>query len=84
MLFEPVCYQFFCKQSTLFRTKTRFSNEFSQHYWLESIDGDSFASQSRLDVYAILNKLAITICIKAYKWDMKQKIRDESVEEHYQ
>ena len=30
-----------------------FSNEFSQHYWQESFDGDSFASQSRFDAYAI-------------------------------
>ena len=29
-----------------------FSNEFSQHYWQESFDGDSFASQSRFDAYA--------------------------------
>ena len=30
-----------------------FSNEFSQHYWQESLDGDSFASQSGFDAYAI-------------------------------
>ena len=29
-----------------------FSNEFSQLYWQESIDGDSFVSQARFDAYA--------------------------------
>ena len=29
-----------------------FSNEFSQHHWWESFDGDSFVSQSRFDAYA--------------------------------
>ena len=48
-LFETICYQIFCKDSTLFTTKTRFSNEFSQHYWQKSFNGDSFASQSRFD-----------------------------------
>ena len=51
-----MCYQFLCKESTLFTTKTRFSifsNEFSQHYWQESFGGDSFVSQSRFDAYAI-------------------------------
>jgi len=51
-LFETMCYQFFRKESTLFTTRTRFSDEFSQHYWQESFDGDSFASQSRFDAYA--------------------------------
>ena len=27
------------------------SNEFSQHYWQESFDGDSIAIQSRFDAY---------------------------------
>ena len=29
-----------------------FSNEFLQHYWQESFDGDSFVSQSRFETYA--------------------------------
>ena len=33
-------------------TSRCFSNEFSQCYWQESFDGDSFASQSRFDAYA--------------------------------
>ena len=32
-LFETMCYQFFRKESTLFTTKTRYYNEFSQRYW---------------------------------------------------
>ena len=28
------------------------ASEFSQHYWQESFDGDSFVSQSRFDAYA--------------------------------
>ena len=47
-----MCYQFFRKESTLFTTKTHFSNEFSLHYWQESFDGDSFVSQSRFDAYS--------------------------------
>ena len=27
-------------------------SEFTQHYWQESFDGDSFVSQSRFDAYA--------------------------------
>ena len=30
-----------------------FSSEFSQRYWQESFDGDSFVSQSRFDAYAM-------------------------------
>ena len=44
---------FFRKESTIFTTKTRFSNEFSQHYWQQPFDGDSFVSQLRFDAYAI-------------------------------
>ena len=46
-----MCYQLFRKESTLFTSKTRFSDEFSQH-WQESFDDDSFVSQSRFDAYA--------------------------------
>ena len=35
--------------------KTRFSNKFSQPYWQESVDGDSFFSQSRFYAYAVSN-----------------------------
>ena len=52
-LFKTMCYQFFRKESTYFTTKTRFSIEFSQHYWQESFDGDSFVSQSRFDAYVV-------------------------------
>ena len=55
-LFKAMCYQLFRKESTLFTTKTcfsTFSNEFSQHYWQESFDGDSFLSQSRMDAYVV-------------------------------
>ena len=45
----------FCKESTLFTTKPRFLNEFSQHHWQESFDGDSIASRSIIDAYATLN-----------------------------
>ena len=30
-----------------------FSNEFSQHHWQESFDGDSFINQSKFDDYAL-------------------------------
>ena len=30
-----------------------FNNEFSQRYWPESFDGDSFASQSTFDAYGM-------------------------------
>ena len=52
--FVTMCCQFFRKRAQ-FNTKTRsqcFSNEFSQYYWQESFDGDSFVSQSRFDAYA--------------------------------
>ena len=47
----------FCNESTLFTTKTRLSNDFSQHYWQESFNGDSFVSQSRFDAYDSLPSL---------------------------
>jgi len=46
-----MCYKFFAIKSTLFATKTRFSNKFSQHHWQESFDGDSLPSLSRFDTY---------------------------------
>ena len=52
-----MCYQFCRKESTLFTSKTRFSNEFSQYYWQESFYGDSFVSLSRFDAYAGCMKL---------------------------
>ena len=42
-----------------------FSNEFSQRYWQESFDGDSFASQSRFDAYACGTTMADTSVGKA-------------------
>jgi len=36
-LFETTCHRFFRKESALFATKTRSSNEFSQHCWQASI-----------------------------------------------
>ena len=50
--YSKLVLSFLCKESILFITKPRFLNEFTQHYWHESFDGDSFASQSRLDAYA--------------------------------
>ena len=45
-----------------------FSNEFSQHYWQESFDGDSFVSQSRFDAYAIpIGSEPHYVCINVYK-----------------
>ena len=47
------------KESTLFYHQNTLHferNEFSQHYWQESFDGDSFVSQSRLDAYAHLSR----------------------------
>ena len=49
-----MCHKFFRRESILFTTKTCFSNEFSQQYWQESFDGDSFVNQSRFGAYAIL------------------------------
>ena len=54
-----------------------FSNEFSQHHWQESFDGDSFASQSRFDAYASVecghglgsetrNKYSMDVAIKDF------------------
>ena len=50
-----MCYQFLSKECTILppeHTSQCFSNEFSQDYWPESLNGDSFANQSRFDVYA--------------------------------
>ena len=43
----------FRKESMLFTTKGRFWNQFLQHYWQASFNGDSFNSQSRFDAYVI-------------------------------
>ena len=37
------------------RASRCFSNEFSQNYWQESFDGDSFVSKSSFDAYACQN-----------------------------
>ena len=50
-----------CKESTLITIKTRLWNEFSQHYWQESFDGDSFVSQSKFDAYATRHTVVILI-----------------------
>ena len=54
IFFSYVLSVFSQRKYTIYH-QTHFSNEFSQHYWPESFDGDSFVSQSRLDAYAILN-----------------------------
>ena len=61
-LFETMCYQFLRKESTIFTTKTRFLMLFEQilatllaNYEEDSLDGDSFVSQSRFDAYAELS-----------------------------
>ena len=44
--------RFFAKKEHILPPKHAsrcFSNEFSQHYWQESFDGDSFVSQSRCE-----------------------------------
>ena len=62
-----MCYQFYCKEIALITTKIHFSNEFSQHYWQESFDGDSFVSQSRFDTYANYYSTRFLYKKKAYK-----------------
>ena len=52
-IIQNYVYSIIIKESTLFTTKTRFSNEVWQHYLQESFDSDSFVSKSRLDTYAI-------------------------------
>ena len=60
-----MCYQSFRKESALFTTKTRFSNEFPQHYLQESFNGDTFVNQPRFDAYASSVKCMISIIITA-------------------
>ena len=68
-----MCYQFFRKESTFFTTKTRCSNEFSQHDWQESFDGDSFVSQSKFDAYAIQYYF---LSLETKKQKQKRKFRE--------
>ena len=59
-LFETMCYQFLCKESTIFTTKTHFLMLFERilaTLLVEALDGDSFVSQSRFGAYAVFGNL---------------------------
>ena len=55
-LFETMCYQYFRKESVLFTPKNmlleRILATLLANYQEDSLDGDSFVSQSRFDAFA--------------------------------
>ena len=83
MLPEFVREACFGRKSTLFPTNTHFFDEFLQHYWQESSNGDSFVSQSRFDAYAdailigwlFKDKKKIPMTVKHIVWNSSHGLK---------